>query len=494
MIYKNKIPKDLIEALINRKAVLFLGSGLSIQSNMPSWEELANLVSTKLKNDESLPQKIDPIQIFQKYVDESNSRIPLINLIKKEFNLRKAKYNTCHKILVKLPVRYFITTNWDDLLENAIKDTLKIIPNLIWSDNQVSTLGEIGPHIIKFHGSLTDADSLILTEEDYLYFKKKQPLLIKFVVSLFANSVILFIGYSFSDFDLKLIFSSIQKHLKLKKQPTYIFLPNESKWSVEYLNARGLIPIFYKNQAENKTELTLKFLKELSEKAAVYSIDRVERTRILIRENRKILENIESIDVIRNWANLGAFGVPEPSKTTRVFSDEKDFSPEAEEIDNLEWEGHKIWLKFAEKGIKFRQIICLNKNAILQRYTPNQAKIRLKIFHSLNEKFDPNQIQVLFQDAPIYINETIFGDLTLIQLRKASISERVYSQIRVIKDQRLILESIELFDAYFRSLKDLNLKQAISEDLFKKDDISKNPNLILKKSLQFKIINLINEI
>jgi len=494
MSHKNILPKNLIDAIINRKTVIFLGSGISIQSKIPSWENLADSILSKLKSDKNLTEKIEPMQIFQKYVDENNSRTPLIEFIKKEFNLRNARYNDCHELLVKLPVRYFITTNWDDLLENAIKDTLNIIPNVIWSDNQVFSLGEIGPHIIKFHGSLLDADSLVVTEDDYLDFHNKHPMLIKFVESLFANSVVLFIGYSFSDYDLRLIFSTIQRYLKLKKQPTYIFLPNELNWSVDYLSARGLVPIHYNDKKKNKTELTLEFLKELSEEAAVYSSDRLERIRILIRENKKMLENIDKIDIIRNWANLGAFGVPEPSESIHIFSDENDFSPAADEIDNLEWEGHKIWLKFAENGIKIRQIICLNKNAILQRYTSNQARIRLKKFYSIIKRLEAEQIQILFQDAPIYLNETIFGNFSLIQLRKASISERTYTQIRVIKDQQLILESISLFDSYFQSIKDLNLKLAISDDLSKKDDVLMRPNYYLRKMLQKKIQNLINEI
>ena len=92
-------------------------------------------------------------------------------------------------------------------------------------------------------------------------------------------------------------------------------------------------------------------------------------------------------------------------------------------------------------------------------------------------------MQIIWQNAPIYVSETFFGNHTLIQLRKASILERTYTQIRVIRDENSVLESKHLFDSYFDSLKALNLVQAIEEKICEKTEVERNPNACLRRFL-----------
>lgn len=494
MIYNNQIPRDLIEAFLSQKVVVFIGSGFSVQSNLPTWNELVNLVGARLRGDSSFWEREEPIRVFQKYVDESNSRMPLVNLIKEEFESRNAVYNNCHNAIVHLPVRFICTTNWDDLLESAMEKELGVKPRVIWKDSQISALGDRDSYIIKLHGTLTDPDTLIVTEDDYMRLISHRPLLVRFIELLLANSVVLFLGYSFSDYDLKLVFSSMLGYLQKAKPPAYIFMANEPLWTVEYLNARGINPIHYENSRLNKTDLSVKFLQQLTKEAAIYAEDRLERVSILIRENHRQLERIGSIGIIRNSANLGAFAIPEPTPTMRFFSDEKDSSPLAERIDKLEWEGHNIWLIFVQNGIQIRQVVSLNRHGLLQRYSPKQAKARLEKFISVVSAFDSEQVQIVFQNAPIYINETFFGDHTLIQLRKFSILERVYTQVRIIRDEGTILGSKASFDSYFDSLKRLNLSQAVGEGICEQNQAEAEPYVCLRSFLLATVRRISEEI
>ena len=53
--------------------------------------------------------------------------------------------------------------------------------------------------IYKIHGSATDASSIVITEDDYMKFNESRKLLIAKMLTLFSESPIVFLGYSFTD-------------------------------------------------------------------------------------------------------------------------------------------------------------------------------------------------------------------------------------------------------------------------------------------------------
>lgn len=109
------------------------------------------------------------------------------------------------KVLAQMNVDGIITTNWDLLLEDLFPDYKVFIgqEELIFSNPQ--SIAEI----YKIHGCSSRPSSLILTEDDYRDFQKKNPYLAAKLITIFVEHPVIFLGYSINDPHIQAIIGSI---------------------------------------------------------------------------------------------------------------------------------------------------------------------------------------------------------------------------------------------------------------------------------------------
>ena len=88
-----------------------------------------------------------------------------------------------------------ITTNWDLFLESLFNE----FSVFIGQDGLFSSRNHGIAEIYKIHGCANEPNSLILTEEDYAEFRKKNPYLSSKLLTIFIEHPIIFIGYSLTD-------------------------------------------------------------------------------------------------------------------------------------------------------------------------------------------------------------------------------------------------------------------------------------------------------
>ncbi len=90
-----------------------------------------------------------------------------------------------------------ITTNYDTFIESEI---LKNDYQVFCHQNELFSADSYNiAEIYKIHGSVLDAKSIIITEKDYNDFNSSRKLIIAKMLTLFAESPIVFMGYSFTD-------------------------------------------------------------------------------------------------------------------------------------------------------------------------------------------------------------------------------------------------------------------------------------------------------
>lgn len=210
---------------------LFVGSGLSKRYiGLPKWKELLKKFC------------LDNMKEFEYYKSMSNSNLPKTatlmsedfaeiwwsspefkksrnNYIKKGDMINKAsplKYEISRYLEQKNKIKSskiareienlkdvvidgVITTNWDNFLEEIFADYDVFVGQ---KDLINSTIHEIG-ELYKIHGSISDFNSLILTDKDYQGFNDKNPYLAAKLLSIFIEHPIIFLGYSISDQNIK---------------------------------------------------------------------------------------------------------------------------------------------------------------------------------------------------------------------------------------------------------------------------------------------------
>jgi len=238
----------LKEAINNDKLVIFAGSGVSVDSGLPLWKDL--LAGIKLKLNFNAEYENDALKISQLLFNEKGEKD--YNSIIKEIIYRKStnKYNPIHSIIYNLNPQHIVTTNYDNFFEQIIEN--EGLPFSLVVKDEDLPYAKHKNLLIKYHGDF-DNHNIVLKETDYLEFSKNHTLKEIFVKSLFSNKVILFIGYSFSDINLKLLNREMQYLLKKHHQRAYIINLSDNVSHSEKIYYENLgINIINYNQAKNE--------------------------------------------------------------------------------------------------------------------------------------------------------------------------------------------------------------------------------------------------
>lgn len=233
----------ILNEIVNGKRlpVLFIGSGISRRylNNYPNWTELLTQSFSEYNKDIfQLQNHINRLTLDEKgdfYVNTN-----LATIIEQDYNdaffNRKIKLNIgnpknpswvkrgispykmflCKKFkkmkltntpallneldqfkLLKNKISAVITTNYDLFLESHVfSEDFTIFTK---QEDLFSPESYNIAEIYKIHGSATDANSLVVTKRDYDKFFNAKKLLVAKMLTLFAESPIIFLGYSLTD-------------------------------------------------------------------------------------------------------------------------------------------------------------------------------------------------------------------------------------------------------------------------------------------------------
>lgn len=257
----------LKKAMLEKKLVVFVGAGASIDAGMPSWRDAVLNIASKL----GIPDdgNVDYMKIPQFYYNARGNK-EYVELMKEIF-----KYNedllVCdvHRNIIKLNTHTIITTNYDCLIEKAAEENSEFIQ--VISQDQDLPYRTVEKEIIKIHGDF-EKGNFVLKEDDYLHYSRNFKLIEAYIKSLIATNVVLFVGYSFSDPDVKQIFSWVKDILEEDFQRAYMLEVRRNFDSHEHEYYKNLgINIIYASEMHNDfdknraSEYTNQFLEYILE-------------------------------------------------------------------------------------------------------------------------------------------------------------------------------------------------------------------------------------
>lgn len=238
----DKADWDLLLARIKEgKCTPFIGAGacsgvLPLGSDIA--QEWATLESYPLDDCTDLARVAQYLAV--KY-DAIRPKDQLISLIKRTESPDFTNPHEPHRMLASLPLPLYITTNYDDFLLTALKNAeyapgfkkmprrevcrwnqhvknkLKGIPNTLQSESQIP-VDEKTPVIFHLHGHAELAESMVITEDDYLDFlvniSKDGDLLPPRIQEAMTGTSLLFIGYRLNDWDFRVLFRNVVGYLE----------------------------------------------------------------------------------------------------------------------------------------------------------------------------------------------------------------------------------------------------------------------------------------
>ncbi len=243
-------------AIKNKRCVIFFGSGISAGSGLPTGRELM-MELLDIKDQQHL--NLD-LAITAQVLRHRNGPDWLRFRMRKIFLLHERRPNELHKILALLNSKYYITTNYDLLFDSVLEDFLGCgnLPVVI-KDDHIPYADPVT--YIKLHGDIAEPESIVLTYDDYDTRFEKNPNLLHLLYSLFAQNLVLFVGYSLRDANVLSVVRKIGRGDIRYARGMYILVTNPDSESVDFFKSLNVnvIPVD-RRPGETQSDALQRFL------------------------------------------------------------------------------------------------------------------------------------------------------------------------------------------------------------------------------------------
>lgn len=212
--------KEIITALRQDSLSVFVGAGLSVPAGYVDWKNLLSDLAKELGID--IDTANDLVEVAQQHVEYVGGRgvinQHIVNALAKPAVLTKN-----HRLLSYFPIETYWTTNFDNLIEQALTDIGKL-PHVKYQVSHLSLeLPEKNTIVYKMHGDqLTPNDTVIIKDDFYNYVEKRGAFLDILCAELLQKKFI-FLGISFSDPNLQLVFEKLSLQLGNALKPHWYF-------------------------------------------------------------------------------------------------------------------------------------------------------------------------------------------------------------------------------------------------------------------------------
>jgi len=211
--------KTYVKSLKDNNAAIFAGAGLSKAAGFVDWKGLLKSIADDLNLD--IKKEDDLISLVQYHINEKGGNRGNINqLLLDEFSNR-VDLTENHKILARLPIQTYWTTNYDKLIEKALDGAYKTIDEKITEANLATNKPQRDAIVYKMHGDISQVENTVLSKDDYEIYNLNRQLFITALQGDLVSKTFLFLGFSFDDPNLKYILSRIRILLDKNKREHY---------------------------------------------------------------------------------------------------------------------------------------------------------------------------------------------------------------------------------------------------------------------------------
>lgn len=235
-------PKLFIDAIRSKECILFVGSGISVWSGLPSWERLLKLM-VEFLSDRGLQaeEKSEINQILSR--GDLLTAASLCASLMRKGNFRdfidevfidlNPKPHEIHRIIVDLGPDSFVTTNYDRLIDDAyqiVHDGLVLSPV---NNDQPIEQAKIVKHgasrfIFTPHGRVEKCDTIVLTREDYRGLKYTSKATIPTLQHLLISRPVVYLGFGLQDPDFLMIKDEIATIYQGGERDHFAIMPDVS--------------------------------------------------------------------------------------------------------------------------------------------------------------------------------------------------------------------------------------------------------------------------
>lgn len=221
LITKDEFKIEYGKAVSEGYGAVFAGAGLSKSAGFINWKELVAPFATALSLD--VEKESDLIGLTQFYKNEKGNRSDINQRILNSF-LSDESLNDNIRIITRLPISTYWTTNYDELIEEGLKENNRRADVKISPDTLSINIVDRDAIVYKMHGDVRTPSEAVLTKDDYETYNQKRKLFTTALQGDLVSKTFLFIGFSFEDPNLDYILGRIRVLLGESVRNHYCFL------------------------------------------------------------------------------------------------------------------------------------------------------------------------------------------------------------------------------------------------------------------------------
>lgn len=257
----------LRQSIMDKKLMPFIGAGFSQNAGLPSARTLSRQLMEHFGLDPVPDADLSHVTQYLKII-HGGSLAPTLDRLRAYLSERDVSMSLPHRLLAQLQTPIIYTTNYDCLLERSLTELGIPYAAIVTTADIIEASGREEIQIVKFHGSLEVADSLVLTESDYYQrLEFVTPIDIKLRADSLGKSL-LFIGYSFTDFNIRYLWFKLRHMMHEVDSPhvpaSYLLLCEPDQLTSALLKNMGITPLYLSQyDGGNYTERLAGFLSSL---------------------------------------------------------------------------------------------------------------------------------------------------------------------------------------------------------------------------------------
>jgi tetratricopeptide (TPR) repeat protein len=263
-------------ATLKKHPLALVGAGSSCAAGYPTWTQLLDLLAKEVEAQRpELKAQIDEART----IADLGARASVFRLqlgqelyhsfLRKTFGPENSRIVSLSRVIINLPLRHVLTTNYDAVLETAHEQERGLRPpHLVLSNKPYMSefIGQLantayGRRYVHLHGRFDDPSSIVLTEDDYQELYINTAGTTERYFAMLATSPVVCIGFSLEDADVMGGFRRIASILGKTKQHVAI-LPSPIGMSMDAARALcrskfGIEAVFYERTPEHGQLLRL---------------------------------------------------------------------------------------------------------------------------------------------------------------------------------------------------------------------------------------------
>jgi hypothetical protein len=213
--------KRYLTELESGNAAIFAGAGLSAPAGYVDWRELLREIAEDLGL--HIDYETDLVSVAQFHLNTRKNRFRLNQAIVDRLS-SEHELTDNHKVLARLPISTWWTTNYDQLIERALRDHGKKIVDV---KSDLSQLANTRPRrdaiLYKMHGDVERPNDAVVTRDDYEAYGHDRTPFISALAGDLVSKTFLFIGFSFTDPNLDQVLARLRLSLRNNPREHYAF-------------------------------------------------------------------------------------------------------------------------------------------------------------------------------------------------------------------------------------------------------------------------------